>query len=118
MSGAVLGFVDVRFTPDGFRLPLLKWRELLFIGALRAEGDREAETPAATRPARWGVSSGPVVATCEAGRYVRDPSRPMPPFAAGDIFPVGASFLATVRDEWVEISVSAASSGCPGEQEA
>jgi len=118
MSGAALGFVDVRFTPDGFSLPLLKWRELLFIGALRAEGDREAGTPEATRPARGGVPSGPAVATCEARRYVRDPSRPMPPFAAGDLFPVEASFLATVRGEWVEIRVSAASSGCPGEQEA
>jgi hypothetical protein len=59
-------FEDVVPTPDGFSLPSLKWRELVFIGALRAEGDG----------------------------FTRDPARPMPPFARGDLFPVGAVFAA------------------------
>ena len=59
-------FEDVVRHPRGFSIPELKWRELLFVGALRAEG----------------------------GAFVRDPSRPMPPFAAGDLFPAGARFRA------------------------
>ncbi len=60
-------YADVRVQPDGsLSLPELKWRELLFTGALRAEGDM----------------------------FVRDPARPMAPFAAGEIFPVGARFSA------------------------
>jgi hypothetical protein len=117
MSSTACGFVDVRYTRDGFSLPRLKWRELLFIGALRPEGARKSGDMGPGRFER-GVPSGCVVGGCETGRYVRDPSRPMPPFAAGDIFPVGALFLVTVRGERVEISVSVASSGCPGEQEA
>jgi hypothetical protein len=62
-------FADVQVLPDGLSLPDLKWRELLFIGALRAEGDT----------------------------YVRDPSRPMPPFAQGDPFPEGARFRVAGR---------------------
>jgi hypothetical protein len=55
----------VREEPGGaFSLPELKWRELLFVGALRAE----------------------------AGAFVRDPGRPLPPFRVPDLFPVGARF--------------------------
>jgi hypothetical protein len=57
-------FADVVVTEDGFSLPDLKWRELLFIGALRADG------------------------SC----YIRDPSRPMPPFQRVDLFPEGVRF--------------------------
>ena len=57
-------FADVQLTADGFTLPELKWRELLFIGALRLDG----------------------------GQYVRDPSRPLTPFAVPDLFPEGARF--------------------------
>jgi hypothetical protein len=57
-------FADVQATADGFSLPELKWRELLFVGALR---------PAGTL-------------------YTRDPARPLPPFRLPDLFPVGAAF--------------------------
>lgn len=60
-------YADVRAEPDGgLSIPALKWRELLFTGALRTEGDA----------------------------FVRDPTRPMAPFAAGDPFPVGLRFRA------------------------
>jgi hypothetical protein len=59
-------FEDVRETPDGFSIPELKWRELLFVGALRREGDG----------------------------FVRDPSRPLPPFRVADLFPEGVRFAA------------------------
>ena len=85
------GFVDVRMTPEGIRLPLLKWRELVFIGAMRPLGDR----------------------------YVRDPSRPMPPFAAGDILPVGAVFRVRQEKQWVllERQPGGDASGALGKQE-
>ena len=54
-------------TADGFSLPELKWRELLFVGALRAEGEV----------------------------FVRDPSRPLPSFRRPDLFPVGQRFALT-----------------------
>ena len=60
-------FEDVEMTGDGFSIPALKWRELLFIGALRREGEA----------------------------FVRDPGRPLPPFRAGDLFPEGQRFAAT-----------------------
>jgi hypothetical protein len=59
-------FEDVRMTAGGFSLPLLKWRELLFVGALRAEGEA----------------------------FVRDSSRPLPPFRRDDLFPEGQRFAA------------------------
>lgn len=55
-------FADVQPAPDGFSIPELKWRELLFIGALRRDGDA----------------------------FVRDPSRPLPPFRIPGLFPEGA----------------------------
>lgn len=57
-------FEDVTYTEHGFSIPTLKWRELLFVGALRAEGDH----------------------------YVRDPTRPLPPFRDPALFPDGAMY--------------------------
>ena len=57
-------FADVQLGPDGFSIPELKWRELLFIGALRRDGDA----------------------------FVRDPTRPLPVFRIPDLFPEGARF--------------------------
>ena len=59
-------FADVIQAGGGFSLPELKWRELLFIGAMRGEG------------------------AC----FVRDPSRPLPPFQIPDLFPPGVRFRA------------------------
>ena len=59
-------FEDVEMEEDGFSIPELKWRELVFIGALRRDGEG----------------------------FVRDPSRPLPPFRAGDLFE-GQRFVAT-----------------------
>ncbi|HET8646541.1 MAG TPA: hypothetical protein VFO85_13695 [Vicinamibacteria bacterium] len=59
-------FEDVVFTEEGFSIPELKWRELLFVGALRPQG----------------------------GHFVRDPFRPLPPFRAEGLFPEGARFAA------------------------
>lgn len=63
-------FADVRLLPDGFSLPELKWREILFVGSLRPDGDA----------------------------YVRDPARPLQAFAAGDLFPPGARFRVASRE--------------------
>jgi hypothetical protein len=52
-------FADVRDEDGGFSLPPLKWRELLFIGAIRREGEA----------------------------FVRDAARPLPPFAREGLFP-------------------------------
>ena len=57
-------FMDVDVRDEGIELPELKLRELVFIGALRREGDD----------------------------VVRDPSRPLPPFRLPDLFPAGARF--------------------------
>jgi hypothetical protein len=68
-------FEDVQETADGFSIPDLKWRELLFVGALRREGDS----------------------------FVRDPSRPLPPFRTADLFPEGVRFTATPEGGRVRI---------------
>lgn len=58
-------FADVRVAEDGsFSIPELKWRELVFVGALRQRGDL----------------------------WVRDAARPLPPFRIPDLFPPGAAF--------------------------
>jgi hypothetical protein len=57
-------FEDVEMTEDGFSLPALKWRELVFIGAMRR--DREA--------------------------FVRDPARPLPTFRISGLWPEGQRF--------------------------
>lgn len=59
-------FADVELSESGFTIPELKWRELLFVGALRAVGDH----------------------------FERDPARPLPPFRTPDLFPEGARFRA------------------------
>ena len=64
-------FEDVRWVEGGFSIPELKWRELLFVGALRAEGNL----------------------------YIRDPDRPLPPFRVPDLFPDGAAFEVVARRE-------------------
>jgi hypothetical protein len=62
-------FTDIQPSGAGFSIPELKWRELVFIGALRREGDH----------------------------VVRDPVRPLPPFAVEGLFPAGRIFRVTVR---------------------
>jgi hypothetical protein len=71
-------FADVRFEEGGFSLPELKWRELLFVGALRAEG----------------------------GGFVRDPGRPLPPFQARGLFPEGVRFTAERRGRRVLLRIA------------
>jgi hypothetical protein len=66
-------FADVRDEEGGFSLPALKWRELLFIGALRRDGDV----------------------------FVRDPERPLPPFAREGLFPEDSRFVAEGRGDRV-----------------
>jgi len=68
-------FEDVRPCEVGFSLPELKWRELLFVGALRAEG----------------------------ATFVRDPARPLPPFAIPDLFPPGVRFRASREGDRVRL---------------
>ena len=68
-------FEDVVLTPDGLTLPELKWRELLFIGALRKDGEA----------------------------FVRDPARPMPPFALGDLLPANIRFAAVPEGRRVRL---------------
>lgn len=62
-------FLDA--APEGgagaFTLPLRKWRELLFVGALRADAD---------------------------GLYALDPARPMPPMRDPALFAAGRRFRA------------------------
>jgi len=69
MAGNPQPFEDVVLTDDGFSIPELKWRELVFIGAVRAED----------------------------GLFVRDPSRPMPPFRLEGLFPEGQRYAAAVE---------------------
>ena len=66
-------FADVRPAEGGFSIPELKWRELLFIGAMRPEGDG----------------------------FVRDPARPLPPFRQEGLFPEGVVFRAARAGERV-----------------
>ena len=76
-------FADVRLLEDGLSLPELKWRELLFIGAIRAEQDG----PRAERD----------VPRADGATFVRDPSRPLPPFRIPDLFPEGVRFRASLE---------------------
>ena len=69
-------FEDVRpAAGGGFSLPELKWRELLFIGALRAEADG----------------------------FVRDPARPLPPFRLPGLFPDRVVLRATREGQRVVV---------------
>ena len=65
----------MKIASGGFSIPELKWRELLFIGALRREGDA----------------------------FVRDPSRPLPPFRVPGLFPESVRFLVTRERERIVI---------------
>jgi hypothetical protein len=76
-------FADVRLLEDGLSLPELKWRELLFIGALRADGD----TLRGDRDTFRG----------DRDVFVRDPSRPLPPFRIPELFPEGVRFRASLE---------------------
>jgi len=65
-----LPFADVVLLEDGgFSIPPLKWRELLFVGAVRAEGQG----------------------------FVREPSRALPSFRIDDLFPSGVRFEAVFQ---------------------
>lgn len=89
MADEQLPFADVRTTPDGFSLPRLKWRELLFIGALKADGDA----------------------------FVRDPLRPLPPFRLPGLFPEGIRFHAIESGDRILVRpVSAGRTGPPSRQ--
>ena len=68
-------FADIELLEGGFSIPELKWRELVFVGALRAEG----------------------------GGWVRDPSRPLPLFRIQDLFPTGVRFRVERRGARVEV---------------
>lgn len=60
-------FADVDLLEGGaFSIPEIKWRELLFVGAVRPDGDA----------------------------FVRDPSRPLPPFRREGLFPAGVRLRA------------------------
>jgi hypothetical protein len=59
-------FADVQRAEGGFSIPELKWRELLFVGAMRPQGEG----------------------------FVRDPARPLPPFRQEGLFPEGVVFRA------------------------
>ena len=61
MADAQDPFADVLAVEGGFSIPELKWRELLFVGAMRRDGDG----------------------------FVRDPARPLPPFRQEGLFPEG-----------------------------
>ena len=80
-------FTDVRPAPDGLSLPELKWRELVFTGAMRQES----------------------------GAWQRDPARLCPPFDPPDALPIGARFHIAERAEGrvrlVRVSVVAGASG-------
>jgi len=57
-------FENVERDGERFRLPLRKWRELLFVGSLAPKGEL----------------------------FVRDPSRPIASFRDPDLFPEAVSF--------------------------
>jgi GNAT superfamily N-acetyltransferase len=76
MSEGQEPFADVEPTEGGFSIPDLKWRELLFVGALSSES----------------------------GAYVRDLSRPLPPFRASGLFPAGVRLSALQVGDRVALS--------------
>jgi hypothetical protein len=67
LAGNPQPFEDVVDVEGGFSIPSLKWRELVFIGALREVAP---------------------------GVFARDPARPMPPFRREGLFPEGQRFAA------------------------
>jgi hypothetical protein len=77
VAGNPQPFEDVVDVEGGFSLPSLKWRELVFIGALREVAP---------------------------GVFARDPAREMPPFRRDGLFPEGARFAATPDGSRVRLS--------------
>ena len=75
MAGNPQPFEDVMVTDDGFSIPELKWRELVFIGAVREED----------------------------GLWVRDPARPMPPFRREGLFPEGQRYAASAEGSRIRL---------------
>ena len=75
MAGNPQPFEDVLMTDDGFSIPHLKWRELIFIGAVREDN----------------------------GVFTRDPSRPMPPFRREGLFAEGERYKATLEGTRVRL---------------
>ena len=57
-------YIDIEGDSGSFSITRLKWRELLFVGALVPEGEY----------------------------YVRDPSRPLPEFRIPNLFPTQVKF--------------------------
>lgn len=70
-------FLDVRELPGGFSIPEEKWREIVFVGALRPVGEL----------------------------FVRDPSRPFPPFGVLNLFPLGVGFRVDMEAGWAVLRV-------------
>ena len=68
-------FLDIDGDRESFTIPRRKWRELLFVGALIPDGDA----------------------------YVRDPSRPLPPFRIPDLFPIGSRFRVHEEGDHVRV---------------
>lgn len=64
-------FEHVSFEDGSFRLPRRKWRELLFVGSLKKDGED----------------------------YVRDPSRPIAAFKDPDLFVEGVRYRLHDEDE-------------------
>jgi hypothetical protein len=81
MARQQLPFADVIRFEGGFSIPQLKWRELLFVGAVREDGDR----------------------------WVRDPRRPLPPFRIPDLFPDEVRFRVVPESDRVLLYVEARS---------
>jgi hypothetical protein len=75
MAGNPQPFEDVVMTDDGFSIPELKWRELVFIGAVREED----------------------------GLFRRDPVRPMPPFRREGLFADGERYAVAMEGARVRL---------------
>ena len=75
MAGNPQPFEDVVMTGDGFSIPQLKWRELVFIGAVREQD----------------------------GHFVRDPARPLPPFRRSGLFAEGERYRVSVEGTRVRL---------------
>ena len=68
-------YIDIEGNTGSFSITRLKWRELLFVGALVPEGEF----------------------------YVRDLSRPLPAFRVADLFPPGVRFRVSEEGERIRI---------------
>jgi hypothetical protein len=88
-------FADVQLLEDGLSLPELKWRELLFIGALRTERDVPRAERDVPRTERDVPRTERDVPQTNGTAFVRDPSRPLPPFRIPELFPEGVRFRAS-----------------------